>query len=66
MRDVALLPVQLDGLDRLVDDLSIEQLPDVGHFAPWEAPEAVAAALGGFLDRLKTTAKRARPAAQDA
>ncbi len=49
MRDVALLPIQLDGLDRFVDDLTIERLPDAGHFAPWEAPEAVAAALGAFL-----------------
>jgi pimeloyl-ACP methyl ester carboxylesterase len=49
MRDTALLPVQLEGLDRLVDDLRIERLPDAGHFAPWEAPEAVAAALGPFL-----------------
>ncbi len=57
MRDTALLPVQLDGLDRLVDDLRIERLPDTGHFAPWEAPEAVAAALGGFLaDRSAATA----------
>jgi pimeloyl-ACP methyl ester carboxylesterase len=49
MRDTALLPVQLDGLDRLVDDLTIARLRDAGHFAPWEAPEAVAAALGPFL-----------------
>jgi pimeloyl-ACP methyl ester carboxylesterase len=49
MKDRALLPLQLDGLDDLIDDLTIERLPDVGHFAPWEAPEAVAAALGPFL-----------------
>ena len=49
MRDPALLPLQLDGLDRLVDDLAIARLPEVGHFAPWEAPEAVAAALAPFL-----------------
>ena len=49
MRDPALLPIQLDGLDRLVDDLTIVRLPEVGHFAPWEAPEAVAAALAPFL-----------------
>ena len=34
----ALLPLQLDGLDELVDDLAIVRLPDAGHFAPWEAP----------------------------
>lgn len=49
MADKALLPVQLDGLDKLVDCLRIERLPGAGHFAPWEAPEDVAAALGPFL-----------------
>ena len=49
MRDKALLPVQLDGLDRLVEDLEIVRLADAGHFAPWEAPDAVARALEGFL-----------------
>ena len=49
MRDKALLPVQLEGLDGLVDDLVIVRLPDAGHFAPWEAPEPVAQALGAFL-----------------
>ena len=49
MQDKALLPLQLDGLDQVVDDLTVERLPDDGHFAPWEAPEAVAAALGPFL-----------------
>jgi pimeloyl-ACP methyl ester carboxylesterase len=49
MRDTALLPVQLDGLDRLVDDLAIVRIPEAGHFAPWEAGEQVAQALEGFL-----------------
>ena len=49
MRDTALLPVQLEGLDRLVDDLAIVRIPDAGHFAPWEAGEQVAQALEGFL-----------------
>lgn len=49
MLDSALLPIQLDGLDRLVDDLRIVRLPDAGHFAPWEAPEPVAKALRDFL-----------------
>jgi pimeloyl-ACP methyl ester carboxylesterase len=51
MKDKALLPIQLDGLDQYVDDLRIVRLPDVGHFAPWEAPEAVAGALKGFLSQ---------------
>ncbi len=49
MRDPALLPMQLEGLDALVADLTIARLPDAGHFAPWEAPDAVAAALRPFL-----------------
>jgi len=49
MKDVALLPIQLDGLDRLVDDLTIVRLPAVGHFAPWEAGDQVVAALEPFL-----------------
>jgi pimeloyl-ACP methyl ester carboxylesterase len=49
MRDKALLPIQLDGLDQLIDNLTIVRLADAGHFAPWEAPDAVAEALGPFL-----------------
>jgi len=50
MKDVALLPLQLDGLDRLVRDLTIVRLPDAGHFAPWEAAEEVVSALQPFLE----------------
>jgi pimeloyl-ACP methyl ester carboxylesterase len=49
MKDMALLPIQLDGLDRLVDDLAIIRLPDAGHFAPWEAGDQAAAAIEPFL-----------------
>jgi len=49
MKDSALLPLQLDGLDTLVDDLTIRPIPEAGHFAPWEAPEEVADALRPFL-----------------
>ena len=51
MKDSALLPLQLDGLDTLVENLSVVRLPDAGHFAPWEAGEEVAAALLPFLAR---------------
>ena len=50
MKDPALLPLQLEGLDALVDDLTIVKLPQAGHFAPWEAPQEVASALRDFLD----------------
>jgi pimeloyl-ACP methyl ester carboxylesterase len=49
MRDKALLPLQLDGLDTLVEDLTIERVPDAGHFLPWQKPQAVAAPLRSFL-----------------
>jgi pimeloyl-ACP methyl ester carboxylesterase len=49
MKDPALLPVQLEGLDDLIDDLCVVKLPDAGHFAPWEAGEQVASALRDFL-----------------
>ena len=49
MDDSALLPLQLDGLDAFVDDLTVVKLSGVGHFAPWLAPEGVAEALRAFL-----------------
>jgi pimeloyl-ACP methyl ester carboxylesterase len=49
MRDKALLPLQLDGLDALVEDLTIVRVADAGHFVPWEKPEPVINALGDFL-----------------
>ena len=49
MKDGALLPLQLDGLEVLVDNLTIVRLPDAGHFAPWEAGDEVASALEPFL-----------------
>ena len=51
MDDLALPPVNLDGLDAYVDDLTIERVPDCGHFVPWEAPDKVNAALDAFLAR---------------
>ena len=50
MKDKALLPVQLDGLDQLVPDLTIVREPDAGHFISWEKPEAVTAAIRAFVD----------------
>jgi pimeloyl-ACP methyl ester carboxylesterase len=49
MQDRALLPCQLDGLDRHVDDLMVVRVSDAGHFVPWEAPDAVNAAMTAFL-----------------
>ena len=44
MDDTALLPIQLDGLDALVSDLTLRRI-DGGHFVPWENAPAVIAAM---------------------
>ena len=49
MKDRALLPVQLDGLHELVDDLRIVTVTDAGHFVPWEMPEPVVEAIRDFI-----------------
>ena len=49
LEDKALLPIQLQGIGEMGDDVGIFPLKGVGHFAPWEAPDQVAAALGPFL-----------------
>ena len=49
--DLALPPENLDGLDALIDDLTVVRVPGSGHFVQWEAPEAFNAALDEFLFR---------------
>ncbi|MBA4164524.1 MAG: alpha/beta hydrolase [Erythrobacter sp.] len=51
MDDLALPPENLEGLDRVVSELSLVEVPDCGHFVPWEAPDAVNAAMEDFLAR---------------
>jgi pimeloyl-ACP methyl ester carboxylesterase len=51
LEDKALLPVQLQGIGEVGDDVEVYPLPGVGHFAPWEDPDAVANALGPFLEQ---------------
>ena len=48
MGDKALLPSQLEGLDKLVPNLTLVEV-DAGHFVPWEAPEAVTRAISEWL-----------------
>ncbi len=52
--DLALRPSLLDGLDELVDDLTVVTVPDCGHFVPWEAPDAVNDAMGEWLGERAT------------
>lgn len=47
--DLALPPENLEGLDEIIDPLTIVKVPDCGHFVPWEAPDAVNAAMDSFL-----------------
>ena len=49
LKDPALLPVQLEGLPDLIDDLRIVTSPTAGHFIPWEEPGTVTAAIRDFL-----------------
>ena len=49
--DLALPPENLEGLDQVIDDLTIVRVPDCGHFVPWEAPAQVIAAMEDFLSR---------------
>ncbi|MDQ0249442.1 pimeloyl-ACP methyl ester carboxylesterase [Sphingomonas kyeonggiensis] len=49
MKDTALLPVQLDGLDRYVPDLTVVKIANAGHFVPWEKPELVTEAILEWL-----------------
>jgi pimeloyl-ACP methyl ester carboxylesterase len=48
-KDKALLPIQLEGLDGLVEDLRLVVEQDAGHFIPWEKPEAVTSAIRDFM-----------------
>lgn len=51
MDDLALPPSNLEGLDDIIDDLTLVQVPGCGHFVPWEAPDQFNAALEAFLER---------------
>ncbi len=51
MDDLALPAENLEGLDEVVEDLTIARVPDCGHFVTWEAPDKVNAAMEAFLAR---------------
>ena len=51
MDDLALPAENLAGLDQHIDDLTIVEVHDCGHFVPWEAPGKVIAAMDAFLAR---------------
>ncbi len=49
LKDTALLPVQLDGLHELIEDLRLVTSPSAGHFITWEEPETVTSAIRDFM-----------------
>jgi pimeloyl-ACP methyl ester carboxylesterase len=49
LEDKALLPIQLEGIGEVGDEVEVFPLKGVGHFAPWEAPDRVTDALAPFL-----------------
>ncbi len=56
LNDIALPLANIDGLDQIVDDLTLVKVPDCGHFVPWQAPDAVNAALDAFLAKTEARA----------
>ncbi|MBC7985404.1 MAG: alpha/beta hydrolase [Sphingomonadaceae bacterium] len=51
MEDTALLAGQIEGLDEVIEDLTLVKVQGSGHFVTWEAPEAVTGAIESFLAR---------------
>ena len=49
LKDKALLPVQLEGLHDLIDDLRLVTSPSAGHFITWEEPGTVTSAIRDFM-----------------
>lgn len=48
-RDIALGTVLLDGLDKFVDDLKVERIPEGSHWVVHEQPERINRLIRGFL-----------------
>jgi pimeloyl-ACP methyl ester carboxylesterase len=49
MDDLALPATNIEGLETLVPGVTIVPVHGCGHFVPWEAPDAVNAAMDAFL-----------------
>ena len=48
-RDEALLPGNLDGLDRYAEKLTVQRVPDASHWIVHERPTVVNAAIEAFI-----------------
>jgi pimeloyl-ACP methyl ester carboxylesterase len=51
MRDQALLPCILDGMEACVPDLRVERLPEVSHWVMHEQPQRLNALIRDFIGR---------------
>ncbi len=51
MDDLALPAANIEGMDEVIEHLTLVEVPDCGHFVPWEAPDQVNAAMDAFLAR---------------
>ncbi|HEX8261952.1 MAG TPA: alpha/beta hydrolase [Allosphingosinicella sp.] len=49
LKDTALLPVQIEGLNDVVEDLRLVTSPSAGHFITWEEPGTVTSAIADFM-----------------
>jgi pimeloyl-ACP methyl ester carboxylesterase len=49
LKDTALLPVQLEGLHDLIEDLRLVTSPTASHFITWEEPGIVTSAIRDFM-----------------
>lgn len=49
LKDTALLPVQLEGLPDLIEDLRLVTSPTASHFITWEEPGTVTSAIRDFM-----------------
>ncbi|MBV7259517.1 alpha/beta fold hydrolase [Erythrobacter crassostreae] len=49
MDDLALPPENLDGMEEIINPLTIVKVPDCSHFVTWEAPAEFNAAMDDFL-----------------
>jgi len=50
MKDIALLPSNLDGLDEYVPDIRVKRVPDGTHWVVSEQPDLINAAIREFLE----------------
>lgn len=49
MDDLALPPSNIDGIEKLVPNVTVAPVHDCGHFVIWEKPDAVNSAMERFL-----------------